>query len=285
MDKRKQICLLIPDKDTLDLSKADSEDISLMNWNQNADIQKINISMNTLSDIPIEIMNLNNLKFITIYLCNFTYIPKEIGNLTNLIMLSICTCKLIQIPKEIGNLVKLQRLYLRENEITNIPKEIGNLKNLEELYLNRNRIRDLTEEIISNLPKLKCLDISSNRITVFPQFMLKNKNATIVNSFLFFKNISKLYLSDNLFHPIINNWKLTYRELYNFFKNCNITWRKGTHKHGCLWTKKTIQTMLILNIKDIQTKQPKYKQSLISILPKELLFEIFEYLPIFEKME
>ena len=60
------------------------------------------------NSLPKEVFKLNSLERLDIEVEDLTEIPKEIGNLTNLVALSIIGChNLKELPKEIGNLTKL----------------------------------------------------------------------------------------------------------------------------------------------------------------------------------
>ncbi len=112
-----------------------------------------------LSELPKEIGNLKNLKFLELRQNNLSSLPEEIGQLTNLIYLNLWLNSLKTIPKGIGKLHKLDSLNLAYNEIRILPKEIANLVNLTELWLNANPNLTLATEQkkwILNLQKNGC---------------------------------------------------------------------------------------------------------------------------------
>ena len=88
---------------------------------------------------------------------------------------------------------------------------------------------------------------------------------------------------NSMFYVISN--KILYSNILNYFVVKK--WNRKRHKVSSPATKKTIETLFILNMKDSKTKEPLYKESLIYLLPKELLPEIFKYLSVYDssKME
>jgi len=130
---------------------------------------------NKLTEIPEEIGNLQQLQRFYLYNNQLTEIPKEIGNLCQLRTLYIAKNQLTQIPKgppclpkEICNLQQLQELDLSNNQLTEMPKEIGNLQQLRGLYLNHNQFTEMPKEI-GNLQQLRCLYCDHNELTQIPK--------------------------------------------------------------------------------------------------------------------
>ncbi|OLY64971.1 hypothetical protein BWD12_18470 [Leptospira santarosai serovar Bananal] len=124
-------------------------------------LQKLNLNNNPLTTLPKEIGKLQNLQQLFLGGNQFTTLPKEIGNLQNLQKLDLYYNKLTTLPKEIGNLQNLQKLDLYNNQLTTLPKEIGNLQSLESLDLSYNDLTTLPEEI-GKLQKLQELDLGDN---------------------------------------------------------------------------------------------------------------------------
>ena len=122
------------------------------------------------NSLPKEVFKLNSLERLDIEVEDLTEIPKEIGNLTNLVALSIIGChNLKELPKEIGNLTKLGCngdsryggiLYIQDcHNLEELPKEIGNLSNLGCLHIGGcHNLKELPKEI-GNLSNLTYLTI------------------------------------------------------------------------------------------------------------------------------
>ncbi len=114
-----------------------------------------------LTEIPPQIANLQNLKYLDLSNNQIVEIPKTITNFKNLKLLALNDNKIIEIPDEITNLENLEYLYLSNNQIGKIPDGIDYLKNLRELHLNNNQIEEIPDAII-NLRKLLGLYLENN---------------------------------------------------------------------------------------------------------------------------
>lgn len=57
-------------------------------------------------------------------------------------------------------------------------------------------------------------------------------------------------------------------------------WTKKEHKNFPSSCKNIIKTLLILNLKNSETRKPKYEETLFYLLPKEILTEIFQFLDV-----
>lgn len=93
-------------------------------------------------------------------------IPTEIGGLLDLKILILGDNLLTgSLPSEIGRLSNLQALILEDNQFTgSLPSEVAKLTNLEYLILGGNMLSgNIPKEIISNLTKLKKIDLYRNR--------------------------------------------------------------------------------------------------------------------------
>jgi len=108
---------------------------------------------NPITEIPVSIWNLNNLKLLGIWGTNISIIPSEIWNLTNLTHLYLYGNQLTgEIPESVGQLTNLRKLYLYDNQLTGeIPSEIGNLTNLTSLNLSSNQLTGEIPESICDI--------------------------------------------------------------------------------------------------------------------------------------
>ena len=234
------------------------------------------INFCSITIIPQEIGQLVNLISINFDNCKLTDLPKEIGNLINLTTLSICCNELIKLPKEIGKLRELKYIYAHGNRLTELPKEIGKLKNLQFLDIENNKIACLPDEV-SHLQNVN-LRVINNSMLVFPRILIQISRYVSTNCFESYLQ-SEVFLGNN-FHPRITQCKRP-EQINELIRNKKLRWTKNDHKHAILAVKKRILTLLILHLKDGHTKEPKYKECLIYILPKELILEILCYLPLY----
>ena len=181
-------------------------------------LETVKISNTILKDIsPVE--QLVNLISLTTYYNDIELLPKNIGNLQRLeeFIFSFNNVKDITPVKSLKNLKKLMFdyndvedispikdlinlniLYCNSNRISDISP-ITSLINLIYLGLNQNQIEEIPKEI-TNLKKLKDLDLSLNNISNLPE--LKGLDSVevilLTNNFLNEETIMKLGELENL---------------------------------------------------------------------------------------
>ena len=123
-------------------------------------------------NIPNELGNLSNLKFLYLYNNNNAGqlsgpIPETLGNLANLEHLYLHG-NLLEgvIPTSLGQLSKLEILSLNNNQLTGaIPKKLGDLNNLTHLYLNNNQLTGAIPSELGRLTKLIALRLSDTELS------------------------------------------------------------------------------------------------------------------------
>lgn len=120
-----------------------------------------------LKDIPDEVGELVNLRFLTIFNNPYIRLPKSLGNLQKLEKLAITACQLVTLPKELGRLKNLIYLDLSNNQLENLPLELGQLSQLQTLILDYNKILSLPKTV-GNLKKLINMEMRSNALSEFP---------------------------------------------------------------------------------------------------------------------
>ena len=173
---------------------------------------EIELELDTISD-PENIYNLVNLELLDLTDNSIEDIPPEISNLTCLETLNLRLNCITKIIPEMCNLISLSSLYLGENGITIIPREICNLANLTELLLNNNFITEFPPELCQ-LANLSVLCLNNNTITKIPhelsqltnltELHLNNNNIEEIPSELFqLTNLSVLELTNNNIKNII----------------------------------------------------------------------------------
>ncbi len=116
-----------------------------------------------LTELPPEIGQLKNLRYLRLSHSNVHSLPFEIGRLVNLEELIITSLPLIQLPPEIENLKKLTTIKLASIPLTSFPKIICKLENLEVVYLvNLVKISEIPKEF-TKLNKLKSVELKALR--------------------------------------------------------------------------------------------------------------------------
>ncbi|MBF0451098.1 MAG: DUF5011 domain-containing protein [Candidatus Magnetomorum sp.] len=144
-------------------------------------LQSLNLSNCTLSNsnIPEELFNLNNLRYLSLNDNSIENIPENIGNLKNLITLSLANNRLLDnIDKPLFNLINLRSLDLSGNKSTwnevpmygDIPVEFSKLTKL--VYLDLSGTELFTTS--SNLEKF-IIKISPNWINPKPKLIERSE--------------------------------------------------------------------------------------------------------------
>jgi Leucine-rich repeat (LRR) protein len=130
-------------------------------------LQKLNLGLNKIINIPESLSNLSDLKELHLFTNCISTIPKCFGKLINLQELDLSNNRITKIPDCIGQLTNLRKLSLGGNQITNIPDHIGKLTNLLELNLTGNQISNVPDcvGLLTNLQKLYFIN---NQITKIP---------------------------------------------------------------------------------------------------------------------
>lgn len=118
-----------------------------------ANLRELNLSGNRLTEFPIQVLDLNVLKYLYLGGNRIGEITKDIWKLQRLRVLSLGDNRLTEVPSTLGRLTSLQALVLCDNMLESLPSSIANLTNLKTLSLHKNRLRTLPTEIIT----LNCL--------------------------------------------------------------------------------------------------------------------------------
>ncbi|ODG98070.1 Ras family protein [Nostoc sp. KVJ20] len=142
-------------------------------------LRKLDISGNPLESIPDVVTQILHLEELILIRVELTEIPEAIAKLTNLTQLHLRNNQITEIPEAIASLTNLRELHLDGNQITEIPEAIASLTNLRLLHLNDNKITEIPEAI-AKLTNLTQLHLSGNQITQIPEAIAKLTNLTLL---------------------------------------------------------------------------------------------------------
>ncbi len=158
-------------------------------------LETLDLSLNTISVLPEEVLDLSNLKYLRLYNNRTFYklptaigqltnlevldfagtqvstIPKSIGQCQNLIHLTGNACAVKAIPKELASCSKLKLINLGANQIASLPAELSQLSELEILSLGSNAIKQIPKEY-ERLSNLYTFALDNNQLIVFPNQVL-----------------------------------------------------------------------------------------------------------------
>ncbi|MFO7797006.1 MAG: leucine-rich repeat domain-containing protein [Promethearchaeati archaeon] len=130
-------------------------------------LEFLDLSYNGFTEIPLNILEMENLKKLYFDNNNLRYIPSRITRMKLLEHLDLSFNKLRCLPKRIGKLKNLKKLSLSRNLIYRLPESFSKLKQLESLYLSFNKLITLPEWI-GQLKNLKCLSLRGNKLRELP---------------------------------------------------------------------------------------------------------------------
>ncbi|OSS55092.1 hypothetical protein B5807_00678 [Epicoccum nigrum] len=170
-----------------------------------AELTKLNLSRNKLSnealDVITQIASLRELKMSENNLVG--ELPSNIANLAQLETLDVANNKLIGLPVEIRELTQLRALNVADNQLRTVPVElftstalleftatrnrlesaffaVSSAPYLQELRLSGNALTSLSESGDLDLPALKYLDASANRLSSLPNVTSWTNLATLL---------------------------------------------------------------------------------------------------------
>lgn len=170
-------------------------------------------SNNAWGEIPVQIANFENLRFLKLGRNHLTgSIPDEVYTLSSLRELSLYGNDLTGgLSPAIGNLINLTSLDLATNKISGaIPVELGNLQDLNYLWLSENNLSGSIPESLGGLANLRLLLLQDNQLA-----------GNIPESFNRLANLEALLVSNNglsgtVPESVLNLPRL---EFYNFDEN------------------------------------------------------------------
>jgi internalin A len=135
--------------------------------------EKLNLSGMYLSELPLEIGQLINLKSLCLSNNKLKTLPESISKLTKLTYLGVRCNQLSILPESVSQLTNLKSLHLSNNKFKDLPESIGQLSKLTSLDLSNNKINFLPKSIIQ-LTSLTLLDLSSNQLNSLPESSWKS---------------------------------------------------------------------------------------------------------------
>lgn len=133
-----------------------------------ADIIKLDLSKQKLSEFPKEIRKLTNLQYLDLSKNKITEVPPWIGELKDLQFLILSKTKIDTLPSQFGELINLKYFIMNRSELQTLPHSIGKLKELRNI--------DLWGDNISSYPR-ELKDISENLQTLDLRDVLVNNRA------------------------------------------------------------------------------------------------------------
>ena len=128
-------------ENSLDLSFRKISHISMDFHLVHRNLVDLNLSYNELSEFPIQLLDLSNLRFLKLDFNKITSLPNELIQLSQLEFFSVSNNRITLIPDNILHLQSLKCLNLGKNFLKLLPLELTCLENLEVLYIYGNLLQ------------------------------------------------------------------------------------------------------------------------------------------------
>ncbi|KAK1398659.1 LRR repeats and ubiquitin-like domain-containing protein [Heracleum sosnowskyi] len=144
-------------------------------WNCGASVRILDLSHNSIVEVPCTIIHLTSLQKLILNDNNISDDQlswEALAQLKSLTALSLSHNQLRSLPSTLGLLKGLTHLHVANNELTCLPAEIGFLTNLQVLKANNNRIITLPSSIGSCISLFE-VDLSSNLLVDLPDTISK----------------------------------------------------------------------------------------------------------------
>jgi Leucine-rich repeat (LRR) protein len=133
-----------------------------------ASLRELKLAENDLQGaLPVTIAKLTSLEVLELQGNKLTSLPIEIGKLTCLRLMNVSNNQLLNIPMELFE-TSLLELVANKNQFEDAFFSIEFVPNLQELNISNNSLKRLCEGETLNLPALKSLNLSMNRLTSLP---------------------------------------------------------------------------------------------------------------------
>ncbi|XP_072440695.1 leucine-rich repeat-containing protein 63 isoform X1 [Chiloscyllium punctatum] len=125
-------------------------------------LKYLNLSFNTLQDIPAEIYRFSHLEVLNLRDNPIEEISSDIAKLANLRIFNISFCQISTLPAGLFHLANLQSLNIAYNKISVISNDIKNLRKLQFLNIEGNELTTLPHGLLQL--HLKQLRLENNYI-------------------------------------------------------------------------------------------------------------------------
>ena len=132
-------------------------------------LEILDLSGNSLSELPDDLAQLTKLQIIFCSNNQFTELPAVLGECSNLTMIGFKANRIRKVPAN-ALPVKLRWLILTDNEIEELPNEIGHCSQLQKLMLAGNKLQELPISL-SHCKRLELLRIAANQFNKIPAWL------------------------------------------------------------------------------------------------------------------
>lgn len=131
-------------------------------------LNRIDISFNGVTSIPMSIVGLQELTYINAERCCLNSFPDTFFYLRKLETLIISNNRFVKFPQGVADLPSLRSLDLSDNSISLLPKMVNRMTTLDFLDLSKNKLRALPLEFADVLESVERVELHSNPWTDLP---------------------------------------------------------------------------------------------------------------------
>jgi Leucine-rich repeat (LRR) protein len=132
-------------------------------------LRELKLAENDLNgDLSTALCDLTSLEVLELQSNKLTSIPAEIERLTQLRTLNVSENQLRSIPSEVFS-ASLIELQASKNRLEGTLLGLGSVSQLQELNVAQNSLTSLCDGYVIELPALKTLNVSTNRLTSLPE--------------------------------------------------------------------------------------------------------------------
>lgn len=134
-----------------------------------ASLRELRLAENDLQgDLSSAVGKLSSLELLDVQGNKLTSLPEEVRQLTSLRTLNVSTNQLRSVPMALFE-TSLIELVANKNRLEGAFFSIVSAPNLQELNISNNSLKSLCEGETIDLPALKSLNVSTNRLSAFPR--------------------------------------------------------------------------------------------------------------------
>ncbi|KAL6046145.1 PPM-type phosphatase domain-containing protein [Balamuthia mandrillaris] len=130
------------------------------------DTGRVDFSLQSLSDVPIQVFELSNLTTLNLSVNKLKFLPQSLFEMRSLTNLDLSSNELELLPAQISKLTALETLNVRHNCIATLPASLGEIESLQKLNLEYNHLKTLPS--FARLTQLKELKLKYNALSKLP---------------------------------------------------------------------------------------------------------------------
>eukprot|EP00058_Branchiostoma_floridae_P028537 XP_002614028.1 hypothetical protein BRAFLDRAFT_67388 [Branchiostoma floridae] len=151
----------------LKLRDCDLVTIGRQIFQQESQLEELDLSGNMQIDLPDELRTLKNIRVLRLNRAGMTTVPPAVLELSQLEKLDLSGNKQIKLSDQLLGLTNLKVLRLSRTEMASVPEVVWKLTHLEELHLLSNPLQTLSVKV-GQLSRIKRLDLSNCHLRTLP---------------------------------------------------------------------------------------------------------------------